>query len=73
MSCPMSGGTEPAKEPDRCLRVSLADREYVRELARTTGVTVREALAAIIHDHRLTRKVINARSGAAAAAPEGGA
>ena len=73
MGCPMSGGNEPAKDPDRCLRVSLADREYVQELAKATGVTVKHALHAIIHDHRLTRKVINAGSGAAAVAPGGGA
>lgn len=71
MGCPFSGANEPAKDPDRCLRVSIADREYVRTFAEQRKLPVKAALAEIIQEHRA--KGQPPASGPAAAPAVGGA
>lgn len=52
MGCPCSGAQGLDENPERCLRVSKADRDYVNELSRKLGKSQFETTEIIIDTFR---------------------
>jgi hypothetical protein len=50
---------------ERCVRVSVSDRDYLVRLSEDLNLTLKKTLAGVIRDHRVASKLVAMRSQAA--------